>query len=85
MTLAADPGSLQGAVAAGILGCGPVLLGTAEECARLLEAAQRQVAAGVEPSGSSSSPTRATSAGPTSSSHAASATVPPQPGAGRSR
>jgi citrate synthase len=36
MTLAADPGSLQGAVAAGILGCGPVVLGTAEECARLL-------------------------------------------------
>jgi citrate synthase len=36
MTLAADPGSLQGAVAAGILGCGPVLLGTSEECARLL-------------------------------------------------
>src|SRR5436189_6027077 len=38
MTLAADPDSLQGAVAAGILGCGPVLLGTSEECARLLEA-----------------------------------------------
>jgi citrate synthase len=37
MTLAADPKSLQGAVAAGILGCGPVLLGTTEECARLLE------------------------------------------------
>jgi citrate synthase len=37
MTLAADPGSLQGAVAAGILGAGPVLLGTTEECARLLE------------------------------------------------
>jgi citrate synthase len=36
MTLAADPGALQGAVAAGILGCGPVLLGTAEECAKLL-------------------------------------------------
>jgi citrate synthase len=36
MTFAADPGSLQGAVAAGILGCGPVILGTAEECARLL-------------------------------------------------
>ena len=36
MTLAADPGSLQGAVAAGILGAGPVILGTAEECARLL-------------------------------------------------
>ena len=30
MTLAADPGSLQGAVAAGILGCGPVILGTSE-------------------------------------------------------
>ena len=36
MTYAADPGSLQGAVAAGILGAGPVLLGTSEECARLL-------------------------------------------------
>jgi citrate synthase len=36
MTLAADPGSLQGAVAAGILGCGPVILGTAEACAELL-------------------------------------------------
>ena len=46
MTLAADPGSLQGAVAAGILGCGPVVLGTAESCARLLEEAQAQVAAG---------------------------------------
>jgi citrate synthase len=49
MTLAADPGSLQGAVAAGILGCGPVILGTAEECARLLERAQEQVAAGDDP------------------------------------
>jgi len=42
MTLAADPDSLQGAVAAGILGCGPVILGTAEECARLLEAARQR-------------------------------------------
>jgi citrate synthase len=49
MTLAADPGSLQGAVAAGILGCGPVLLGTAEPCARLLEDAQAKVASGAEP------------------------------------
>ena len=40
MTLAADPGSLQGAVAAGILGCGPVILGTADECAKLLERAR---------------------------------------------
>src|ERR671914_1338272 len=46
MTLAADPGSLQGAVAAGILGCGPVILGTSEACARLLE---RGVAAGGDP------------------------------------
>ena len=38
MTLAADPASLHGAVAAGILGAGPVVLGAAEECARLLEA-----------------------------------------------
>jgi citrate synthase len=37
MTLAADPRSLQGAVAAGILGAGPVVLGTSEECARVLE------------------------------------------------
>ena len=40
MTLAADPQSLHGAVAAGILGAGPVVLGTAEECARLLEEAR---------------------------------------------
>ena len=49
MTLAADPGSLQGAVAAGILGAGPVVLGTAESCARLLEEAQARVAAGGAP------------------------------------
>ena len=46
MTLAADPGSLHGAVAAGILGAGPVLLGTSEACARLLEEA---LAGGTEP------------------------------------
>src|SRR5438093_1565739 len=49
MTLAADPGSLQGAVAAGILGAGPVVLGTSEACARLLESARAGVAAGGEP------------------------------------
>jgi citrate synthase len=49
MTLAADPGSLQGAVAAGILGCGPVVLGTSEECARLLEQGQERIAGGEEP------------------------------------
>jgi citrate synthase len=36
MTYAADPDSLHGAVAAGILGCGTVVLGTAELCGRLL-------------------------------------------------
>ena len=40
MTYAADPASLQGAVAAGILGCGSVILGTSQFCgAFLLEAA----------------------------------------------
>ena len=37
MTLAADPAALQGAVAAGLLGAGPVILGTSGDCARLLE------------------------------------------------
>jgi citrate synthase len=49
MTLAADPGSLHGAVAAGILGCGPVILGTSELCAELLARAQAEVAAGGDP------------------------------------
>ena len=49
MTLAAEPGSLQGAVAAGILGCGPVILGTADECARLLAAAQEKASGGADP------------------------------------
>jgi citrate synthase len=48
MTIAADPTSLHGAVAAGILGAGPVILGAAESCARLLEDAQRRVAAGAD-------------------------------------
>lgn len=59
MTLAADPGSLQGAVAAGILGCGPVILGTAEACAQLLEAAQEKVAAGGAPEGVAADTARA--------------------------
>ena len=49
MTLAADPDSLQGAVAAGILGAGSVVLGTSAACARVLEDAQRDVASGREP------------------------------------
>jgi citrate synthase len=49
MTLAADPDSLHGAVAAGLLGAGPVLLGTAETCALLLVELQARVAAGEKP------------------------------------
>jgi citrate synthase len=49
MTLAADPDSLQGAVAAGILGAGPVVLGTSQECARLLFAAKDQMDRGAQP------------------------------------
>ena len=41
MTLAADPDALQGAVAAGILGAGSVVLGTSGRVRRLLEEAQR--------------------------------------------
>jgi len=46
MTLAAAPDSMQGAVAAGILGCGPVILGTAEACGSMLTEARRRSAAG---------------------------------------
>lgn len=45
MTLAADPASLQGAVAAGILGCGSVVLGTAELCGRFLVEARARTEA----------------------------------------
>jgi len=38
MTLAAAPEAMQGAVAAGILGCGSKVLGTASEAAQLLQA-----------------------------------------------
>src|SRR5687767_2662377 len=62
MTLAADPDSLQGAVAAGILGCGPVILGTAESSARLLEDAQGQVASGGAPETVAADVARATHA-----------------------
>jgi len=43
MTLAADPECLQGAVAAGILGCGSVILGTAEACGAYLSEAREAV------------------------------------------
>ncbi len=49
MTLAAAPDALQGAVAAGILGAGTVVLGTSVACAELLEGMQEEVATGREP------------------------------------
>jgi len=57
MTLAADPGSLHGAVAAGVLGAGPVLLGTSEGCAVLLRSAVRSGRAPVEIVSTSIDPT----------------------------
>lgn len=49
MTYAADPASLQSALAAGILGCGTVILGTSELCGALLVDAQARVEAGGTP------------------------------------
>ena len=46
MTYDAAPDSLQAAVAAGILGCGPVILGTAQACAAVLAEAHERVAIG---------------------------------------
>jgi citrate synthase len=37
MTLDADPAALQGAIAAGVLGCGTVILGAADLCRKLIE------------------------------------------------
>jgi citrate synthase len=46
MTYDADPASLQSAVAAGILGCGTVILGSADLCGQVLVEAQKRIAAG---------------------------------------
>jgi citrate synthase len=46
MTYDADPQSLQGALAAGILGCGTVILGTAQLCGNVLVEAARRVDSG---------------------------------------
>jgi citrate synthase len=43
MTYAADPAALQGAVAAGVLGCGTVILGAADLCRALIEDVQARV------------------------------------------
>jgi citrate synthase len=47
MTYDADPQSLQSAVAAGILGCGTVILGTAELCSRALIDARTRTEQGI--------------------------------------
>ncbi len=46
MTYDAAPDSLQAAVAAGILGCGPVILGTSQACAAVLSEARERVVTG---------------------------------------
>ena len=46
MTYDADPQSLQAAVAAGILGCGTVILGASEQCGQVLAAAKSRIDAG---------------------------------------
>lgn len=48
MTLAAAPEALQGAVAAGLLGCGSVILGSAEEAGRFLAELARRIGSGQE-------------------------------------
>lgn len=48
MTLAAAPEALQGAVAAGLLGCGSVILGSAEEAGRFLAEIARRIGEGQE-------------------------------------
>lgn len=49
MTLAAAPEALQGAVAAGILGCGSVVLGSSEAAGQFFAAIAAKVAAGTDP------------------------------------
>lgn len=48
MTLAAAPESLQGAVAAGLLGCGSVILGSAEAAGRFFAEIARRIGEGQE-------------------------------------
>ncbi|HEY0746183.1 MAG TPA: citryl-CoA lyase [Steroidobacteraceae bacterium] len=49
MTLAAAPEALQGAVAAGILGCGSVVLGSSEAAGILFASIAKQINAGLSP------------------------------------
>ena len=58
MTYAADPEALQGAVAAGVLGCGTVILGAADLCRRLIDdvLARAEVIGSVERGGARDRP-----------------------------
>lgn len=49
MTLAAAPEALQGAVAAGLLGCGSVILGSAERCGHFLDGLIKEASAVEDP------------------------------------
>ena len=49
MTYAAAPESFQGAVAAGLAGCGSVVLGSAEEAGRFLAACVARLGDGIDP------------------------------------
>jgi citrate synthase len=49
MTLAAAPEAIQGAVAAGILGCGSVVLGSSEAAGRFYAAIAAQITSGTDP------------------------------------
>lgn len=48
MTLAAAPEAYQGAVAAGILGCGSVILGAAETCGQMLQEIRRRTSSSAD-------------------------------------
>lgn len=49
MTYAADPQALQGAIAAGVLGCGTVVLGTADLARALIDQVLARIDAGASP------------------------------------
>ncbi len=49
MTHAAEPEALQAAVAAGILGCGSVILGASQVCAEVIEDGLKRIAGGAAP------------------------------------
>jgi citrate synthase len=49
MTYAADPAALQGAIAAGVLGCGTIILGSAGEARKLIDDVLARIDAGASP------------------------------------